>query len=374
MNLEAKIRIKLHWDGRRIRRAELRPRPLVPAADLLRGKTARQAATMIPMLFSICGKAQGAAAAAALAAAQGVEPTHAEKWERLVMAEALQELLWRFLLDLPGAMGGKGDPALLAELRKGFAKAVAANDEAAWQAFAAQAEIALSQAILGMSVADWRGLADIGQLVARLQGSHTETARILLELWNGEGRWGGGNDALMPATSRERILNEVLPGLEGDENFVLRPHWQGQAMETGSLARMQHHPLLAALLQREGASILARLLAHLFEMLELLDRLRETPADQNWVQGATLGQGAGLSWVQAARGLLLHRAELDGQGCVTDYRIVAPTEWNFHPAGPCPLALADRPAATAEAARQQAELLVQALDPCVAYMIEVEHA
>lgn len=372
MNLEAKIHIKLYWDGRHIRRAELQPRPLVRATELVRGKSARQAAAVIPTLFSICGKAQGAAAAAALVFAQGGEPAHAAERERLVLAEALQELLWRFLLDLPKLMGSQGNAALLAALRKGLAQAAAAQDETAWQTFAAQAETALSQAILGMPVADWRGFADPAQLPEWLHRADTETARNLLELWSGSGRWGNGGAALMPTASRERILNEVLPGLEVDEHFALRPHWQGRVMETGSLARMQSHPLLAELLRQEGASILVRFLARLFEMVELLDRLHEPAAEQSWVQGAALGQGFGLAWVQTARGLLLHRAELDGQGDVADYRIVAPTEWNFHPAGPCVEALTGKSASSSDEARRSAELLVQALDPCVAYSIEIE--
>ena len=371
MNLEAKIRIKLHWDGRRIGRAELQPRPLVRATELVRGKTAGQAAIIIPMLFSICGKAQGAAAAVALAFAQGGEPDRVAERERLVLAEALQELLWRFLLDLPRIMGGQGNPSLLAVLRKGLAQVAAGQNEAAWQTFAAQAETALSQAILGMPVAVWRKLADLEQLSEWLHRAETETARNLLELWNGAGRWGDGGAALMPAASRERILNEVLPGLESDEDFAQRPHWQGKVMETGSLARMQTHPVLAGLLRQEGASILARFLARLFEMVELLDRLRQQ-VEPGWVQGAALGPGIGLAWVQTARGLLLHRAELDGQGGVADYRIVAPTEWNFHPAGSCVEALTGKPASSADEARRSAELLVQALDPCVAYSIEIE--
>lgn len=372
MNLDAKIHLKLHWDGRQIRRAELQPRPLVAATELVRGKPAGQAAAVIPMLFSICGKAQGAAAAVALSFAQGREPERLGEMERRVLGEALQELLWRFLLDFPRALGGQGDAALLAALRKGLAQAAANGDEAGWQAFAAQAETALSQAILGMSAAGWRAFSEPAQLAAWLQQAPTETARNLQALWNGAGRWGGGAE-LMPEASRENILNEVLPGLESGGQFAERPHWQGRVMETGSLARMQAQPLLAELLRQEGASILARFLARLFELTELLERLR-APASTGWVQGAALRPGVGLAWVQTARGLLLHRAELDGGGNVADYRIVAPTEWNFHPDGCVTRALAGRPVSSVAEARRSAELLVQALDPCVAYSIEVEHA
>lgn len=371
MTLESKIHIRLQWDGRRICRVELQPRPLVRATELVRGKTVAQTAILIPMLFSICGKAQGAAATTALAFAEGSEPVGSPQLERQVLAEAMQELLWRFLLDLPGIMGGRGNATVLAEFRKQLAMASMGQDEAAWQMFSVQVGGVLSQHILGLSVADWRELADQAQLSEWLNSAETETARNLLELWNGAGRWGDGGVAVMPNASREQILHDLLPGIEGDEGFARQPDWQGKLMETGSLARMQSHPLLAELLRQEGASILARFLARLFEMVELLDRLRNPALAPGWIQGAASGQRTGLAWVQTARGLLVHRAELDEQGTVQDYRIVAPTEWNFHPKGAFVGALTGKSAASADEAKRDAELLVQALDPCVAYCIEV---
>jgi coenzyme F420-reducing hydrogenase alpha subunit len=92
------------------------------------------------------------------------------------------------------------------------------------------------------------------------------------------------------------------------------------------------------------------------------------------VQSATVRQGTGLAWVQTARGLLVHRAELDESGNVRDYRIVAPTEWNFHPAGACVHGLTGMAAVSTDEARHYAELMVQSLDPCVAYEIEVCNA
>jgi uptake hydrogenase large subunit len=78
--------------------------------------------------------------------------------------------------------------------------------------------------------------------------------------------------------------------------------------------------------------------------------------------------------VQNARCLLLHRAVLDKQGTIADYRLVAPTEWNFHPDGPYAQGLNDKPASTRAQVLHDAELLAHALDPCVAYQIEVDHA
>lgn len=393
MSLEGKVVLRLHWDGQRIVRAGLEPRHPLQAADLLRGKPAAQAAHTLPLLFSLCAKAQAAAAVTALEAAQGMAPgAAAAKWrELMVRGEAIQELLWRFLLDLPGIMGEPRQPELLTELRRRFARVAAPAlgteewktpgaelpepDVAAWEEFSREVEAAIGADILGMPPADWVEAITVGQTARWLHASPTPTARLLLKLWNGRGLWGGGGIALMPETSRERVLNELLPGLENDPDFALRPHWLGQAMETGALARMRRHPLLAGLLQRDGVTVLARLLARLVELVELTRMLR-VPAGESpgWVRGAALGYGIGLAWVQTARGLLVHRVELDDGGNVRDYRIVAPTEWNFHPSGACVRGLTGRAAASEDEARRCAELMVQALDPCVAYQIEIAHA
>ena len=80
-----------------------------------------------------------------------------------------------------------------------------------------------------------------------------------------------------------------------------------------------------------------------------------------------------MAAVQTARGLLLHRARI-ARGRVAAYRIVAPTEWNFHPEGPLARGLAGMIADDEPALERGATLVVQALDPCVACTIEVTHA
>ncbi len=388
MNLEGKIAVRLRWDGQRITRAELESRrPLQPVA-LLRGKSAAEAAHTLPLLFSICAKAQGVAAVTALEAAQGIAPgPSAVKWrERLVVGEAIQELLWRFLLDLPGLLGEPRNPELLTGLRRRFAGLVAPAmaddvwktpgaalpepDAAAWEAFSREVEAAVGANILGMPAETWHRTITLDQVSRWLHAASTPTARLLLRLCNGKGLWGDGGVPLMPEANRERVMNELLPGLEGDPDFALRPHWQGRPVETGALSRMRGHALLAGLLQRDGATVLARLLARLVELVELVRWLRE-PSPHPVIESVAPAPRTGLAWIQTARGLLLHRAALDEEGRVLGYRVVAPTEWNFHPAGPCIRGLAGRSAASQEDARGCAELLVQALDPCVAYQIDI---
>jgi coenzyme F420-reducing hydrogenase alpha subunit len=87
-----------------------------------------------------------------------------------------------------------------------------------------------------------------------------------------------------------------------------------------------------------------------------------------------------------ARGLLVHQVEIHGAGGearVAACRVLAPTEWNFHPQG----VVAQRIAAMdtgrlAEDTERRVRLLMAAFDPCVPFDVmhtlpagqEVQHA
>ena len=72
-----------------------------------------------------------------------------------------------------------------------------------------------------------------------------------------------------------------------------------------------------------------------------------------------------------ARGRLAHRVELAGER-IRDYRLLAPTDWNFGPNERLSGALAGMPAPDSETARQRAGLALLALDPCVPAVVTVE--
>jgi len=88
------------------------------------------------------------------------------------------------------------------------------------------------------------------------------------------------------------------------------------------------------------------------------------------------GPRQGVAWVEMARGLLVHQVEIDGSSGdarVSACRVLAPTEWNFHPQG----VVAQRIAAldgggSVEDTERRVRLLMAAFDPCVPF--DVSHA
>ena len=80
--------------------------------------------------------------------------------------------------------------------------------------------------------------------------------------------------------------------------------------------------------------------------------------------------GSGIAQVEAARGRLIHwLRQRDGR--ISDYRIVAPTEWNFHPRGVLTHSLRGLRDSNELSLYQQTDWLVHAIDPCVDYDVEI---
>ncbi len=286
----------------------------------LRGRAADDAVRLVPLLFALCGTAQGRAAALALDAARGNERT--PYLDPAVQQEALREHLWRWLLDLPLLLGD-------AAMREEFVAAVG------WMTNGRRDELAalLAGARIG-------GLC---QRLAEIDDASFSAPRFL-----------------PPMSARSSL--DVWPRL--DAAFSHMPHWLGEAAETGAIARRQG-----------GAGIAAGALAA--RWLARLEELRDWSADKQKVgAGGTAsavqsGASSGRALVETARGLLMHEIVLDGER-IADYFIVAPTEWNFHPQGPLAGWLIGHDAADRAALEAFAARAVAALDPCVRWELEID--
>lgn len=291
-------------------------RPVLARA--LRGRPADAAVRLVPLLFALCGKAQGRAAELALAAARGGEC--AAHLDPAIQAEVMREHLWRWLLDLP---------PLLGEAPR-------------------QAEF--------VAAAGWIAAGQRAELAALLNGSRIEALCR---------RLAAAADAADPAL-------RGLPALDAqaslalwpqfDDGFRRAPCWQGQAAETGALARRQPRAGSGA------GAFAARWLARLEELRDWAAGIEKVGAGgtASAVQAAA---GRGRALVETARGLLMHEIALDGER-IADYCIVAPTEWNFHPHGPLAGWLMGCDASDRAAVQGFAARAVAALDPCVRWELE----
>jgi hypothetical protein len=142
------------------------------------------------------------------------------------------------------------------------------------------------------------------------------------------------------------------------------------------LARQRGTPPVAEALARHGPGVFARVSAQAVELARLpaqIDALRPALAADAGVEAPATGSGKGRAAAGLSRGRLLHACRIE-DGTVADYRIAAPTDAAFAPAGPVARALDGASAPTAEALERRARRLVLAFDPCASWTLQVRRS
>jgi hypothetical protein len=338
----------------RVGEAKIMPRRQVDATRLLHRKAASEAPHVIGSVFTLCAAAQRIAGEAAVAAAlsQSTPDALRWRWRRRLYAERVAEHLRASLLDWPGE---KNDPRRLAHLpalRKALAVANAPDQE----------NDAALHATLKAAAADIGAPLDSDR---RSQG-------WFAEMWRDASQYSqlapsrNGDDFL--ALGDAETIHAALREQNGD--FLSAPHLPGRIVETGAFARR------FACLRRNVGLLTARLQARLYDIADALDALarREPlPGEEALVVMRSSRPGEGFAMVDSPRGFLFHRVELDASGAVMTYEILAPTEWNFRPAGPFAQTLA---AATLDVAdpRRFVATLAALFDPCASCDISLREA
>ena len=383
--LEAGITIALTIQDGKVQRVQIGSSRLVLASRLLAGRTPAQVMNLLPTLYSLCGTAQGLAGLEAMELASGIISGPAQRMARrfLLLAETVAEHTMGVLRDWPCLLGEEPDLTLARPIRPLVTAAKRAlYPDGDWNAlgggrlapdFAALAEyLRLTE---DMAARLFGGLADEVlndyQVFRAWIRRHDGIAARLLHRLEVDGLAEFGRTALrlMPEGGPRDLAERLAADRDG--SYRARPVCEGRVYETNALARLANHPVVAGLIVEYGNGLTARFAARLIEIASALQELEDLMQDLCDDPGkAPAGQAPeiGLGLVDAARGLLVHRVEMEN-GLVGDYRILAPTEWNFHPEGPLAWGLTGT---SADAGLElRARLLAAALDPCVPCRVEI---
>ena len=402
-DLSGRLDIALRRDGDWLAVSIRSSRP-VTAAQVFAGKPVLAVARQLPSLFSLCATAQAQACASACEQALGLTASAAivQRRASLLRAETVKEHLWRLLLDWPQALGAAPAQAPMATAMRAYLglRGVLTGDADPFAPGADLSQVAVGSAsdqaqqhlqvltqvaakhVFGRSPARWlREVRDRDAFAAWTAAAGTVAASLveriarddLADLGCNPGRNLGRNAVEPLPASAMPDLAAALSGADAD-GFVAVPSWQGRPCETTPFARCRDRALIVDLVAQYGNGLLPRLAALLLELADALVALDDPPElTPRPAPVAGAGAGIGFGTADAARGLLVHRVEVV-EGRVTRYHILAPTEWNFHPAGVVVSGLASsdlgRLSDDAELQRRVA-LYVTAVDPCVAYALSV---
>jgi hypothetical protein len=365
-------------------------RPVIGGALMQRltsGMPALQLPQRVASVFNLCGAAHRMTSARAVRAALGQpeDPVQRACEDLLLRLWTAREHLQRLAIDLPRQVPVEGVPADAAWLHSSpllkMPETPAAGSDAAFEQalLHMQQDLLtwLEQTVFGQPAAQWLALWES----EAADGSHPEyraTEPGALQHWcathpHPVARW---LHAVRPMATALQwparpldLLDEGEPGLRqlaarlSDEpDFALKPLWQGSPAETGCWTRQALSPAM-----RLPRSPWGRWLARLAELLHLAQ-----PCPWLRFGALRLQDGQSLAWTEMSRGLLLHGVHLQGEGAgatVQSCRVLAPTEWNFHPQGTLARWLAQPGRASREVAAA-----VAALDPCVEVDLQPQEA
>lgn len=327
------------------------------APALTRGQPAQALPGLLASLYTLCGGAHRVAARHAVQAALGGEVQPGDDDRAPLRGDTLREHLRRMWLDWPRAWPLPGEPADIGRLARCplIRDPLAIEDSRAW----------IEAEVLGMPVDDWLQAwrADPRDWALRWSGQAQTLPARWLQAVHAPALDLVAQPLPLALHVSPRELEHLADQLRRDDGFALRPLWRGHIAETGPWTRLADRPGPGRACPYVNAFM--RLAARVADVAHLA-----SAGGARWLsQGAiATGPGEGLAWCEMARGLLIHWVRLETPGApvaearVAECRVLAPTEWNFHPFGLVARLLAAMPASVPES---RVQLLAAAFDPCV---------
>lgn len=351
-----------------ITQVEIEPRRPPPVDRLLIGKPCEAVLPMLGVVFSVCGHAHRLAASQALAAARAA-PIADDELRRLVFLRDLETVREHSLNLLQSIPAETEEHALAREIIVS-SQALAAGAAQGAPDAGREAGVAMLHAALQDLFGRFWLLPDasLDQVLDWSQASDAPVARLLAAcLMPGWAEFGAHASPALPPLSGAKLEQAWLSS--DPEAFAATPSWDGIPCETSSYSRQSGHPLIAEAARRYGPGLLTRNLARILETVLLAKGLAVTDPSSNPC-GIDHATGIGFAQVEASRGRLMHWVGQE-RGRVSAYRILAPTEWNFHPRGLVYQSLLGAKAGNPMELGQKIRGFLQAVDPCVPFELDL---
>ncbi len=390
-NIEGQLDIDFYPPYKNAARVELSSSRPLQASRIFIGKTAQQALDIIPLLFNICGVAQSRAALSAIEKKLGTKSSAKQETARdmLVLMENAKEHLFRIFIDWPEFFNLKTDRnklPYLSQMLPVFKSTLFHNGDAFKLDSQLNSDLKntdylidkleqyLQQHVFKQSCKDWLKIKDFRQLqqwALQCDSIAAHSIRFICERgWASQGL----TDCQQLPVLNEKALLEKF-NADNAQQFIEQPQWQQKCYETTALSRQFEQPLIRALHKEFHSTLITRWLARLVELASIPAQLRDMQQQLNREQtDKTSDTGSkkppGLAQVEAARGRLIHHVKIE-HGIISNYQILAPTEWNFHPQGLVAKSLSSLSLQHEDDLEKLAHLMINAIDPCVGYQLRI---
>lgn len=330
-------------------------------ARLTQGRRPEELPLLLGSLFTLCGHAHQLAAQMAVDAALARAATLPLPTARAALRVATaRDQLVRIAHDWPRLLPDVPNDALTRSLVH-CPLGPALRDPVALQAALSALPAWLEKHWLGLPADEWLARheqAPIDWAVHWARNTATPLARLLRPQHGPAARLATSARPLSLSALQAGGLDELAQQLNQLPPHAL-PQWQGAVPDTGPWTRCRDRNAPPA------HNAWMRLLSRLTDLLHLT-----VAGGEDWL---SLGRhqpapGQGIAWVEMARGLLIHWVKLDDGPTgprVVACRVLAPTDWNFHPRGVLAHALSSVTRET------DARRLAVAFDPCVEFSVDM---
>lgn len=380
MTTEGRIDVTLELQAGRCARVVVASSRPLHVWKALEGRSVDEALKLLPLMSSICSTAQAVAGLRACEAALGVQvdPREEAAREAAVAAEVLQNHLWFWFVTAQDLVGAVPNLIALRRVRTSLAQAaVAVMGKSPWLRLGGMERTpdvnALGRALDAVD-AELRaaGLVSGAQSLGELSAGTGPAAEILragVEAPLGAlGQTSTPTESFDPAFVADAVWN--VPG------FERAPTGRRGPMELGPLISTADHPLVRAAVASMGHGVGARLVARSVETCARFEALRKIAQNLQHPSpparpARDSGRGSGTA--PTSRGPVLHAVDIE-QRQVVGWRVVAPTEWTFHPEGPVREALVGLAAPDVQEATRWARWAVATLDPCVEFAVRARES
>ena len=360
----------------------------VQACQIMVGKTPEQVLTMLPLMFSVCGVAQARSALMAITQQLEMKLPHAAETGRdflVIMETAREQLLrifmdWPELFDLPhnnklfpyiSGLLNAVKPALFKDGRAFQLDSEFDPDFEQLDHLIFELERHLSEHVYHQPLNEWLSIHDMPGIEKWIQHSDSIAAQtvsiILSNNWENQG---ATKSDFLPELDKDELL--IRFDSRQSREFIAQPDWQGLQYETTPLSRQHAHPMVDKLKLEFGNALITRWMARLVELARIPGQLRSLICEMKKTAKNSVNNtsNTGIAQVEAARGRLIHRVAVKNNK-ISQYQILAPTEWNFHPHGLIKSSLQNIQNTNPDQLKSVAGLLINAIDPCVGYELRV---
>jgi coenzyme F420-reducing hydrogenase alpha subunit len=346
------------------------------AADIFVGKKIDEVLSLLPLLFSVCGKAQ------LVTALQAIENFHhlpnnieiQQYRTASVKMESIKENLHRIYINWADFIKTPQDiksMRQIMQLQHNFQQILTTDiykispqtiniDENKIKKLKIELGQHLKQNIFKIQPYEWLQIKNIQDLKNWADNTTTIAAKMIKFIIDKKNQNIGLSSISPLTTINEDIIKEIIH----NKNYIQKPTINNKCYESTSCTIIKT-PLLSAISKTYGKAMLHRAVATLSQITLNSENLFNNYDNNNSKQDIKNYEKYGIGTVIAARGKLVHCIKIKNDK-IKNYKILAPTEWNFHPQGSLQQMLIGLKGNKKEL-KIIINMLICLLDPCVDY-------